>query len=282
MTNVFENVIQLVDPSVTVPYWDYTLDTSDKLYPFQSEVMTADMFGSMRIPLESEYDDGYLYSKNNITDFAILDGRWAYIKAERNPAKFAGLEAGYGYMRSPWNMNPSPYVSRFTGTSFMPKCSTFVDMLDYTDLMSFMNNVEVSPHASVHGSNGGTYGCDLFDPLLEMGALTDEASKITVCKLWIFSLKSFYRKNLIHPQTGCSVPENVQDAFCPFECEPNSDDDVKEWLFHNVIKTSVPDVLTTEQENAWVDFMCGGDAARVFAGDHAESASPSDPSFWPM
>ena len=38
-------------------------------------------------------------------------------------------------------MNPSPYVSRFTGSGEMPKCSTHLDMLDYTDLMTFFIKV---------------------------------------------------------------------------------------------------------------------------------------------
>jgi hypothetical protein len=34
-------------------------------------------------------------------------------------------------------------------------------------------------------------------------------------------------------------------------------------------------------EDAWLNFICdGGDAGAVFTGDHLESASPADPSFW--
>ena len=31
---------------------------------------------------------------------------------------------------------------------------------------------------------------------------------------------------------------------------------------------------------AWKDFVCTGDGGKIFSGDHLESASPSDPSFW--
>ena len=38
--------------------------------------------------------------------------------------------------------------------------------------------------------------------------------------------------------------------------------------------------LTDEQWEEWRDFVCEGDGAKVFVGDHLESASPADPSFW--
>ena len=102
MTNAFEQVLQLIDPSITVPYWDFTIDSAEGKLAHESSVYSADIFGSMRAPLEAEYTNGYRYESNNITDFAIQDGRWAFVKSEFNPEKFSGLQAGYGYMRSPW------------------------------------------------------------------------------------------------------------------------------------------------------------------------------------
>lgn len=282
MTNIFENVLQLIDPSVTVPYWDFTIDAAEDLYPYESPIFSESMFGSMREPLGSEMDGGYTYANNSVIDFAIQDGRWAYVKSEANPDKFAGLESGYGYMRSPWNMNPSPYVSRFTGVGLMPKCSSHLDMFEYDDMMDFFIKIEVGPHAAVHGTNGGKFGCDLFDPLVESGAITGHSEKMNVCSLWIFTLKALYRKALILPKKGCSLPENTNDAFCPFTCTAGTEEDLKTSLFNKLVESAVPEDMTIDQQNKWVEFVCGGDAARVFAGDHAESASPSDPSFWPM
>jgi hypothetical protein len=44
------------------------------------------------------------------------------------------------------------------------------------------------------------------------------------------------------------------------------------------------DVDNMPQEGwiAWRDFICTGDGYKVFGGDHLESASPADPSFWPI
>ena len=34
--------------------------------------------------------------------------------------------------------------------------------------------------------------------------------------------------------------------------------------------------------DVWVDFVCEGDGYKIFGGDHLESASAADPSFWPI
>lgn len=40
--------------------------------------------------------------------------------------------------------------------------------------------------------------------------------------------------------------------------------------------------LSDEQWDVMKDFVCTGDGYKIFVGDHLESASPSDPSFWPI
>ena len=170
-----------------------------------------------------------------------------------------------------WNMNPSPYVTRFTGTSFMPFCTTHYDMLSYTDMMDFMVEMETNPHASVHGDIGGSYGCDLFLPLLEAGYINDDDSVTKICKQWIFSLKSLYRKNMIRPK-DCSLPEDIQSASCSFICVDNDDDwetAFSEQLVTKLLKGYVPTNMDDDGKDMWVDFVCGGDGAKVFAGLHS-------------
>jgi hypothetical protein len=40
--------------------------------------------------------------------------------------------------------------------------------------------------------------------------------------------------------------------------------------------------MPDEGWDAWTAFVCGGDGSKIYAGDHLESASPADPSFWPI
>jgi hypothetical protein len=152
---------------------------------------------------------------------------------------------------------------------------------DYSDMMDFFFLMENAPHASVHGGLGGAYGCDMFLPLLDAGYVTDEKAVKSLCKTWIFTLKALYRENMITAPTDCTVGSSVQDATCPFECVASTKDLLRDSISTGLVKGFTPP-LDDDGIDAWEDFICGGDASRVFAGDHSESASPSDPSFWPI
>jgi hypothetical protein len=103
MTNIVEVSMQSVDPSVTLPYWDFTIESSEDLPIYESPIMTPDMFGSMTNPTDSKY--GFTYADDSVVTGGIPDGRWAYIKTDMND-RYEDLLFGYGYMRAPWNMNP--------------------------------------------------------------------------------------------------------------------------------------------------------------------------------
>ena len=283
LSNMYEAAIQTVDRSVSLPYWDFTMEAAQGTYIYESPIMSPKMFGSMTAPEGLNIRYGYRYENDKIDDYAIKDGRWAYITAHKNPDKFAALEAGYGYMRSPWNMNPSKYITRFSGVTNPPDCKSHYSMVsDYTDLMDFMISVENSAHATTHGGIGGSYGCDMFDPLLEKGYISSSSSLLAICKLWIFSLKVLYRKNFLIASTGCELPDDVQDASCPFQCNVPDIASLTLTLKNNILGGYIPTDISAEGMTAWINFVCGGDASRVFSGDHLESASPTDPSFWPM
>ena len=76
--------------------------------------------------------------------------RWAGLQAESND-KFSELRYGYGYMRAPWSMNPSPFVSRFAkdSSSSLPSCSSHYQLVtDYDDMMDFFYMASFAAHAT--------------------------------------------------------------------------------------------------------------------------------------
>ena len=283
MTNIVEATLQSIDPSIALPYWDFTIDQSEGRSPCSSAIMTSDMFGSMKQPKDLEW--GFTYSNGDqIVDAAIQDGRWAFLAADSNDM-YPDLLAGYGYMRAPWNMNPSPYISRFTmdlkvGTS-LPSCTQHYSVLENTDFMTFLYNIQYEPHATTHSLIGGIYGCDLLKPLLEAGYINDEDSLKKACGNWLFYVKEFYRYNYITPNSGCTVGTDVQDSTCGFSCTTD-ETEMTNFLFNmkNKLESYVPSGMSDDGWQAWVDFVCTGDGGKIFSGDHLESASPADPSFW--
>jgi hypothetical protein len=282
MTNLVEKSMQMVDPSVSMPYWDFTIDHVNDRVSFSSDIFTENMFGSMTRP--ADLFQGFLYSNDTIASGKIANGRWAGLKAEMNDM-YPELRNGYGYMRAPWNMNPSPYVSRYAAEYQigvqLPSCYQHYELLSYTKRMEFLYDIQNGPHATTHALTGGTYGCDVLYPLLEAGLISDEESLKYICSSWVFSLKEFYRYNYITPYESCEATEDIESSVCGFTC--NDDPDTyKEFKKNMQLKLTkyVPDDITDEGWNTWSDFVCEGDGWKIFSGDHLESASPADPSFW--
>jgi hypothetical protein len=51
-------------------------------------------------------------------------------------------------------------------------------------------------------------------------------------------------------------------------------------LYCSMLYSSYVNSTVEGSDEAWTDFICNGDASKIFSGDHLESASPADPSFW--
>ena len=148
MTNLFEAAVQAVDPSVSLPYWDFTIESESGTVVQKSTIFSKEMFGSIPVPVDNRW--GFVYENDDIVSAAIPDGRWAYIKADLTPSKFSGtqLDAAYSYLRAPWNMNPSPYVSRFSSySSALPGCDDYYRWAKNSDLTDFMSDSPYGPHA---------------------------------------------------------------------------------------------------------------------------------------
>jgi hypothetical protein len=280
MTNMFEESMQAVDPSVSLPYWDYTIDNTMGRSAFNGYIMTPEIFGSMTRPSDITY--GFGPSADRVVDAAIPNGRWAFLKAETT-SKYPELQHPYGYVRAPWNMNPSPYISRFTSDYRiginLPSCSSHYSLLQKTDMMDFSYNSAFDSHATTHSMIGGVYGCELMKPLLSQGYINNEEDLKQICSKWVFNLKEFYRYNFITPNKACSVdPDDVNSASCGFTCIDEGS--AFEANIRQKLGTHIPQDISDEGIAAWKDFICRGDGYRIFAGDHLESASPADPSFW--
>jgi hypothetical protein len=275
MSNMFEQSMQAVDPSVSLSYWDYTAETSlVSSYIFQSNTI-----GSISLTKKGKWE----YRSAPLSTAAIPDGRWAKAHVFSEADKFEDLTNSYGYMRGPWNSNPSPYISRFiTEDAEIPGCASFYSWLTKDSLSDFMYHASFGPHASVHGSVGGLYGCDVFNNQVDEGLLNADSTD-AICGKWTNYMKELYRSNDVSPIDSCYVADlDSEDGFnCGYLC--SSTQAVGKQLMDLIDESMVPDGLTSSDWSKWGEFICkGGDAHRVFSGDHLEAGSPTDPSFWPI
>ncbi|CAJ1407717.1 unnamed protein product [Effrenium voratum] len=92
----FEESLLAVDPKIlALPYWDYNIEARRK-DPRDSEIWR--WFGSS----EGDPSEGH----------AVKDGRFAHWRVRADAHEVANLSNPFNLLRSPWNVNPSPHITR--------------------------------------------------------------------------------------------------------------------------------------------------------------------------
>ena len=158
-----EQSLQSVDPSVAMTYWEYPIDAS--YYDNYNWVMSP-IFG----------DDWYGEASPSNDDHKISRGRWSEITLpDGTPYKDWSIAEtgtlnpfvnGYGYMRSPWNNNPSPYLGRCntsygtesSGTALgRAACDAISSCYASTSLAAMNDCMNGYTHGPVHILIGGAW-----------------------------------------------------------------------------------------------------------------------------
>jgi hypothetical protein len=123
-----------------------------------------------------------------------------------------------------------------------------------------------------------------MDPLREQGLFVSATQQNNFCQKWSFLIKELYRKNFLSgaAKGDCSYKTlTASGQTCNFICNEDKYEHMGSQL-SLLIAAEYTGTLTQDQYNVFRDFICDGDGAKIFAGDHLESASPADPSFWPV
>jgi len=128
------------------------------------------------------------------------------------------------------------------------------------------------------------WGCDKLDFLVDSGVIADATAQKTVCNNWGFFMKELWRNYYITPRTDCSYSDLSESGIdCGYVCSKNAANDLPATM-KDMLSAYVTESAANSDEtwNTMRDFVCYGDAWKVFVGDHLESASTADPSFWPV
>lgn len=229
LSNEFELAMQAVDSTVALPYWDPTIDGSamqhnhgDRSYAsiVHSELFSDKWFGASSDETGNHVVSGHwaneTVGKESSTGVQIMQGmipdRW----------NFTVAISPFGYLRAPWNINPSPYVTRYHKNcgekvaNVWPTCAThwhFTNSADYDTWYEWAFNIGYLPHGPIHSWVGGIGGsCDSFSDLA--GLFTEE--EILNLKQGSFGLlKNAFRDKYVQVPTYCSTDS---DKECIWKC----------------------------------------------------------------
>ena len=151
-----ELALQAVDASVTIPYWESTVDAAELGSAWRDyKVFAADWFGNSGDKL------GMLHT--------MKEGRWAKLPVMENAWNFDyKITNAYGQLRAPWNLNSAPFVARDNSVvkmSYMggdlPSCDVVKSCFDSDSLADMNVCLNGATHGPIHVLVGGQWDVDL-------------------------------------------------------------------------------------------------------------------------
>eukprot|EP00903_Cladosiphon_okamuranus_P011690 g10995.t1 len=289
VTMMFENSLQLVNPMISLPYWDFTIEGSvidtDEEFAGDytrlveaSPLWTPDWFGGV-----------------DREDYQVKDGRWGYMPVpvvDEDERLTVGADV-YGRMRSPWNVNDRPFMTRGLGemcgldsTEFYswPGCSSHYDLQNrFNSYYGYTWWSQYGPHGPVHVWVGGNVDCKKdMDTVIDIVGEEYRQSMsgfLFVFRKDMFRDTAFKCRGYVEPQV--SEEEIMKSGTCgclDFDLTEASDD--YKMVFENFSQFYTFDKDFTEEEQRILAVQwCNG---QVGMGESSQSSSPVDPTFWSM
>ena len=308
----FEQALQVVDPSLSLPYWDYTIDAND--------AMTAELNTGVDSVLAWRdsvvFTDEWFGTTSPSDELQTMTrGVWAYtpvMKAVNTDGTAAPVQNAYGYLRAPWNTNNAPYVARFNRTfefetDVFPMCSDYIDVLNYDTWLEFGQNIANGAHGPIHGMIGGAWKANFSGLESAEKSMGATQAKLLVY-LAVASYPQFWRDGIISCPDSCDDSTPISECQCSCATVPADDNvatdvaapllqesgvferlarhDTKQRLIERKI-----DDLTGAVSYSWVgvDELSQAETTDWFfrivcevaqTGDMLGSSSPVDPIFW--
>jgi len=281
LTLQFEQSLQMIDPALTVPYWDYTIDRAEIQKNFGGDL-------SMLWSASPIFSPDWFGDAHN-DEFTITEGRWAHkLKIPTEQWK-SQHHNSYGLMRAPWNNNPNHYVQRFDTFSNAslfnynngwPTCEDH--LLQSTASPTFMDyslKVQNVPYGTVHGVLGGTVNMENSLDRLK-GVLEDKDLALLRVRT-LHLTKEMYRKGFVVCPEYCAptTPKEQCKCVCP---QKDIDKIAADKELFNLYATAtlggaITNAYDDEALQKGIQVICD---SGFLIGDQEESSAPADPLFW--
>ena len=290
----FEVVLQSIDPSVSLPYWDYTIEgqavnnTGDIMKWRQSDVFDPEQFGPcVHSGPVTEGRFAYTPTRQNSHDYIISPTAMG----NRSEGNYAAVNA-YGFMRAPWNQNNIPYLTRINNTygfelTEVPNCHDHKDALEQDTFSDFGAFIAYTPHGTTHIAIGGVGGAD-YKNILKAVDYDLEMAEHWVPIAFAYQ-KNMYRAGWLECPETCSAdtPQSDCKCTCPELASMLMMSDEELWAEYMNVIVALNLKYTfnkngTNVQQTLLKMLCNHyDGMASVMGDSLESASPNDPTFWP-
>ena len=317
LTNTFEESMRAVDPTVTLPYWDFTIEGE--------AVKISGKRPSHMLELTPVFQPDWFGDSDPVTN-RIVTSRWAGAKMPKQQDMSLGVQNSYGYIRSFWNNNPDDEISRrlfdACGTEpvhkMIPNCQNHYDVLNCNTLACFQQLSPADGHGPMHVQLGGMWGgcvdgynsfTEKWAHILQKNMTNDEISALGY-KKWKWGntavgnlmldtaimgeyfhiYRSFWRSHM------CAMDGQPKFLKCPESCAEDVPFDDCNCQVDAMVtgetdwKNLWPCVLNSQEnrdfftsvmpEEMLSDMTYWLSTASVQEGEMIESASTADPLFW--
>mmetsp|Transcript_34015 Transcript_34015/g.44916 ORF Transcript_34015/g.44916 Transcript_34015/m.44916 type:complete len:671 (-) Transcript_34015:267-2279(-) len=205
LTLEFEQALQAINPMVTVPYWDFTLEsTFYQAEDFRnSQIFSDDWFG------DADPNNGLR---------TVDRGRWAYVPTMTGARGFSDVVNSYGLLRAPWNNDPTPFLTRSAtiyGIENNQKpsgCEQYHIALtkgNWPDLAMQLNS---AAHGHIHELIGGAWHHYYGKDTMNDGETTD-AQKYFSHEIQALS-KKLWRHGYLNCPLECSLDTPADECMC--------------------------------------------------------------------
>ena len=309
LANEFERSLQTVDPAVSLPYWDFTMDADRVRLDganfsafFDSPIFSEDRFGDVdatstrRRAAAAEDGDGSVNPPPPAEQsHGLASGRFGNVSVD--PADWnrkSDVVNAYGLMRAPWNTNNERTLTRSHTTfgfevNILPNCEDHAKMLEYSSWSAFGMDAQYLPHGPIHTLIGGTFGGDDWE-----GYLNHRGYDMVEAQKWAIrsfgAAKDMWRAGTMTCPSTCSADTPASECKCT--CQ-----NITAWIDAGESATALATYVHPRFENAarrssrngddlsddLLKLFCNDDEGLwPLVGDSLSSSSALDPTFWPM
>ncbi|CAM9789553.1 unnamed protein product, partial [Scytosiphon promiscuus] len=291
ISNTFEFSLQTVNPKLSLPYWDWTIDEIDA----QNSGVTNSGTGT-GIVIDSPIFTPEWFGSTDPDDHLVKDGRWANTKI---PAMYWDdpgdlIPDVYGLLRSRWNVNSSPWLTRGNGAMCdgyvtdhydWPTCEEHYNLVTkYSSFYDWVWTSMYSPHGPVHTWIGGVLNCE--ETIRSVGSLIGVDNAYSLALSAFDNRKDFWFEGYFKCEgTGGNLGETAAMLFASGQCgclgyDLTQGDDWKTIYYNSSLDFDA--VISDFDDITKRDTVAAVCASTIFDGDHLQAGSSLDPTFWPM